>query len=125
VAHTRSDGLETIDLKEVKPCANTELYCNLEYADEVCGEMVSASTPSGTTLFGTCSPMTTSYNQCTSSVDNSNVFQEIKTCPSSQYCYLKYTDEQCTVAESNAQDLLFGVCLNMDSSNAICPVPNN
>ena len=111
-------------LQEVKACANSSLYCNLQYADESCGKTADAGTPSGTTLYGTCAPMNTSYSGCTSAIDSSTTLQEIKQCPSSQYCHLKYTDEQCTAASASAQDLLFGVCLPMNSSNAVCPVPS-
>ncbi len=121
VAHTRSAGLETIDLEEVKACANLALYCNLTYADDSCSTTATAGTPIGTTLYGTCAPMNTSYTGCTSVIDSSTTIQEIKQCPSSQYCHLKYTDEQCTAASASAQDLLFGVCLAMNSSNALCP----
>ena len=62
---------------------------------------------------------------CMASVDDTHVLQEVKTCPAKQYCYLKYANEQCAVASDSAQDLLFGVCLDMNSGNAVCPAPKN
>jgi hypothetical protein len=107
-----------------KACSNPSLYCNLQYSDETCGATAAAGTASGSTIYGTCAPMNSSYNQCSSTVDLSDSLQEVKTCPAKQYCHLKYVDEQCTAANGGAQDLLFGVCLDMNSSNTVCPVPS-
>ena len=110
-------------MQEVKACDNPSLYCNLRYSDTSCDTNAPSNVANGTTIYGSCSPMNTALNQCTATVDMSNMMQEIIPCPAKQYCHLKYTDTNCTIASSSAQGILHGVCLEMSSGQTICPVP--
>ena len=110
-------------LELVEPCENSNLYCNLRYKDKGCATTADA-TASGL-IYGSCSPTAASYAGCNVTVDSSNVLHAGMKCPGSQYCYLKYDDEDCTAAPANKTGTIFGVCLAMDSSNAVCPVPKN
>ena len=116
---------DTNVLEVVKPCANSSHYCNLKYADTSCDTVAPDGTTSGEIIYGACSEMGRGDALCSASVDDTHVLQNIKPCPAKQYCHFKYIDEQCTIAGDNAKDLLFGVCLDMNSGNAVCPAPKN
>ena len=110
-------------VQEVKACDNSGLYCNLQFSDISCNKDAPSNIANDTTIYGSCSPMNGAYRQCTQTIDTSNMVQEVKTCPSKQYCNLKYTDTNCTIAGSSAQGLLYGICAEMNSGQAVCPMP--
>ena len=96
------------------------LYCHLKYTDMTCRTSASANI-NNTTIYGSCSPMNSSYTGCAVSVDQTNVLTPITPCPSNQYCHLKYKDDVCTAAGSDINDVVHGVCLAMNSSSTVCP----
>ena len=115
-------GVETIGFREIKGCKDG-LYCHLKYTDQSCGTSAPADIAVGQTIYGSCSPMNSSYTGCTVSVDQTNVLEAITPCPSDQYCHLKYKDESCTSAGAEISGAVHGVCLPMNSSSAVCPPP--
>jgi len=123
ISETRSDGTQTIGLKEEKPCADN-LYCNLRYADDSCGTQAPANTPVGTIMYGSCSPMNTSYAGCNVTIDSSNVLVAEKTCADNLYCNLRYADDSCgTQADASINNkTLYGSCSPMNTSYAGCNV---
>ena len=110
---------QTNVLTPEKECKNG-LYCHLKYADMTCGTSASAEV-NNAIIYGSCSPMNSSYTSCTVSVDQTNVLEAITPCPSNQYCHLKYKDESCTSADAEISGAVHGVCLPMNSSSAVCP----
>ena len=106
-----------------KPCQDSSLYCNLKYSDERCSTKAINKTASGTIIYGSCSPPNASYEGCTMTLNVSTVLSVGQPCPASQYCFLKYADEQCTYASNTISGTIYGVCLVPNSSNAVCPIP--
>ena len=98
------------------------LYCHLRYSDTSCGTTASADTKNRV-IYGSCSPMNSSYTGCTMTVDQSNVLDVITPCPSSQYCHLKYKGQTCTTAPADMTGVIYGVCLAPNSSSTVCPPP--
>ena len=69
--------------------------------------------------------MNSAYSTCEKTLDVSGVLTPNTPCPGSQYCYLKYSEAAssgCTNADDDITDTIYGVCLNLSSSNAVCPV---
>ena len=111
-------------LSVLKPCSNPSYYCNLNYTDEGCTTNAPANIK-GQVLYGACSPLEEKYTSCSMSVDAKSSLTEIKSCPPAQYCSLRYKDENCSQAEASFQGTLYGICIEPNSSNIVCPIPKN
>ena len=128
ISGTHTECKATVDrdstLTVVKACDNPDLYCNLQYSDQTCGTTAD-STSDNTILYGACSPVSGTHTECKTAVNSDYVLQVQTACPSSMYCHLKYQDTNCTQASSNTTGVLYGVCLEPSSVDAVCPVPSN
>ena len=111
-------------LSVLKPCSNPSYYCNLNYIDEGCTTNAPTNI-NGQVLYGACSPLEENYTSCAMSVDAKASLTEIKSCPPAQYCSLRYKDENCSQAEASFQGTLYGICIEPNSSNIVCPIPKN
>ena len=124
IKRVTKQGIDTLEIKAVKACDNPNLYCNLQYSDQTCGTTAD-STSDNTILYGACSPASGTHTECKTAVNSDYVLQVQTACPSSMYCHLKYQDTSCTQASSNTTGVLYGVCLEPSSVNAVCPIPSN
>ena len=125
---TRADGTETIGLESVKSCANSSLYCNLQYGDEACGKTAPADTPVGGIIYGTCAPPNTSNKGCTADVNKKGVLTVQKPCANpSLYCNLQYGDESCgkTAPSDTVGKTIYGTCAPPNTSNKGCTADVN
>jgi len=109
-----------------KGCGEGE-WCNLRFASDDCEGTANSNTPSGTVIYGSCSPMNSAYSTCEMALDTTDVVTAKKPCLASEYCYLRYSaasEDGCESADSNITDTIYGICLelNKGSSNAVCPV---
>ncbi len=95
-------------------------YCYLKWSTENCSSTVSDS--GSDPIYGRCLPLDSTSASCKITYSENLELSAIQSCPSNQYCYLKWSDENCssTVGDTGANPF-HGVCLELDSVNAVCP----
>ena len=113
----RSD--DNLNMTATKQCP-TGQYCYLNWSTENCSSTVSAS--GSDPIYGRCLPLDSTSASCKITYSENLELSAIQSCPSNQYCYLKWSDENCssTVGATGANPF-HGVCLELDSVNAVCP----
>ena len=113
----RSD--DNLNMTATKQCP-TGQYCYLKWTTDSCSSETEAS--GAPTLYGRCLPLDSTSASCKITYSENLELSAIQSCPSNQYCYLKWSDENCssTVGSTGANPF-HGVCLDLDSVNAVCP----
>lgn len=105
----------------IKGCPKGQ-FCNLIYVDELCQTRIPDNNGANK-MYGVCSSLSQPLGSCPV-LSVTDAVTAVKKCPRSKYCYLAYTDENCTsVADNNGAEMLFGVCNDLNKRNTTCPVP--
>lgn len=96
-------------------------YCYLKWTTDDCSS--EAESTGAPTLYGRCLPIDSVNGICKQTYTAKLELTAIKSCPSDQYCYLKWAGENCTstVETFAGANPFYGVCLSLDSVNAVCP----
>lgn len=113
----RSD--DNLNMSATQSCPSGQ-YCYLKWTTDSCSSETEAS--GAPTLYGRCLPLDSTSASCRITYSASLELTAIQSCSSNQYCYLKWAGENCTseVSASGANPF-YGVCLDLDSVNAVCP----
>lgn len=119
-AYCKKRTYGTIEMVATKSCP-TGQYCYLKWTEDGCS---STATDFGApTLYGRCLPIDSVNAVCRNTYKEKVELTAIKSCPSDQYCYLKWAEENCASEITNdvGADPFYGVCLALDSVTAVCP----
>lgn len=109
----------TLNISPTKQCP-TGQYCYLNWSTENCSSTLSSA--GSNPLYGRCLPLDSSTASCRSTYSESLKLDPIQSCPSGKYCYLKWAEENCVSSvDSSGADPFYGVCLDLNSVNAVCP----
>ena len=113
----RSSG--TLNISPTKQCPSGQ-YCYLNWSTEDCSSTLSAA--GSNPLYGRCLPLNSSSASCRITYSENLKLDPIQSCPSGKYCYLKWAEENCaSEVGSSGADPFYGVCLDLNSVDAICP----
>lgn len=114
----RTNG--TINMIATKSCP-TGQYCYLKWTEDSCSS--TATDFGASTLYGRCLPIDSVNAVCRNTYKEKVELTAIKSCPADQYCYLKWTEENCAseITNNDGADPSYGVCLALNSVNAVCP----
>lgn len=108
-------------LTPIKACDGKDQYCYLSYKDEACESSLGSA--GAEIMYGTCTSLAMTSPTCPIQSLDTNILTPVEECPSSQYCYLKYSAPNCQNAVgSTGADPFYGVCLPLDENNAVCLV---
>lgn len=108
-------------LTPIKECDGKDQYCYLSYKDEGCESSLGGA--GAEIMYGTCTSLAMTSPTCPIKSLDTNILTPVEECPSSQYCYLKYSAPNCQNAVGGTgANPFYGVCLPLDENNAVCPV---
>ena len=118
-AYCKKHSDDNLNMTATKQCP-TGQYCYLNWSTENCSSTVSAT--GSDPIYGRCLPLDSTSASCKITYSENLELSAIQSCPSNQYCYLRWSDENCssTVGATGANPF-HGVCLELDSVNAVCP----
>ena len=109
----------TLNISPTKQCP-TGQYCYLNWSTENCSSTLSSA--GSNPLYGRCLPLNSSSASCRSTYSESLKLDPIQSCPSGKYCYLQWAEENCVSSvDSSGADPFYGVCLDLNSVDAVCP----
>ena len=110
----------TFTLTAQKSCPNGQ-YCYINYKDENCENTL--SNESVGVMYGTCMAKTLSKLACRIKEISGGKLSPIKSCPSGQYCYINYKDENCENTLSNESvGVMYGTCMAKTLSKLACRI---
>ena len=117
--------LYNITMIPKKTCTRPGEYCYLYYREKTCTNKASSNIGSSQEeeLWGTCVKQTNGRHdyslECNFSIGAEGIsLSEEKGCPAGEYCYLKWTGQNCTPqAGSSATGPFYGVCLEQEKGH--------
>ncbi len=94
-------------------------YCHLNYIDTSCATTAGADFLG--TMYGSCHDLEQSNQGCPISYA-STPLKSVKDCPQASYCYLNWSEEDCSkTAPADITKSIFGDCIDYDSNQPVCP----
>ena len=119
-SYTASGTNENFVLTPQKGCPSGQ-YCYLAYKNEDCSTTLGAE--GATTMYGTCTALSMSNAECRIKTISTDMLTVREGCPSGQYCYLAYKNEDCSTAlGAEGAAIMYGTCTALSMSNAECRV---
>ena len=97
-------------------------YCILKWTDTDCSREIDISGAS--VIYGRCATLSTYYSRCRRYDENHVPTVLVRQgCEIDQYCRLNWSSETCDTISAEGENLIYGVCLELDKSSPMtCPV---
>lgn len=120
-----ADGTASFKLAEGYSACGTGKYCYLKYSNDTCGTSASA-THTGI-LYGACTDLSLVNQGCPVTTSSTQPFSNCSGCSGGKYCYLKYTNKECSSSAaattgSTKTEKLYGACTDLALVNQGCPI---
>ena len=123
-------SLHGVEMTQIKGCPSGQ-YCLLSYFDEECSSSINrgnVGSSGAEDVYGVCLSRTMNGGTCDVSTVSTAFMEEVKGCPSGQYCLISYFDEECTSSINRGDvgattpEQVYGVCLKRTMNGGTCDV---